>query len=157
MSLSGAIRRVSTAPASRVRAFSTVKFLEQKRSGEETVYFKKEGGLQQRHESPIQFALHAQADCFVDICLTRTNEALLRRLLVNHPEADPKFQHTAGGASVEALQSALALCVNKHLKVQAPKALLDELSLVFLHNGWTPPPGQTHVLQPNQPTSPAPS
>ncbi|XP_026190645.1 uncharacterized protein LOC113146702 [Cyclospora cayetanensis] len=104
-----------------VRCFSSVKFLEQKRSGEETVYFKKE------------------------------DEALLRALLAKHPEADPKFQHSAGHASLESLQSALALCVNKHLKAQPPKAFLDEVTLVFINNGWTPPTEQRTAIQPNQP------
>lgn len=107
----------NTSAVARVRYFSSVNFLEQKRSGEETVYFKKE------------------------------DEALLRRLLAKHPEADPKFQHTTGDASLESLQSALAFCVNKHLKMQAPKALLDEVTLVFVQNGWTPPPEQTGALQ----------
>lgn len=124
--LACALRGLSRWPAANapavalVRRFSSVKFLEQKRSGEETVYFKKE------------------------------DEALLRRLLAKHPEADPKFQHTTGDASFESLQSALAFCVNKHLKLQAPKALLDELALVFIQNGWTPPPEQKGALQAKQ-------
>ncbi|KAL8439188.1 hypothetical protein Efla_005439 [Eimeria flavescens] len=129
MAFSSALSRLSAASAlqpaaaSRLRFFSSVKFLEQKRSGEETVYFKKE------------------------------DEALLRRLLVNHPEADPKFQHSPGAASLASLESALALCVNKHLKTQAPKALLDELVVVFSRNGWTPPPDQKAALQESNPAS----
>lgn len=121
--LTGAIRMLSrgtianSSAARGARYFSSVKFLEQKRSGEETVYFKKE------------------------------DEALLRRLLVKHPEADPRFQHALGDESLESLQSALALCLNKHLKAQAPKALLEELIVVFVNNGWAPPPDQKKVLQ----------
>ncbi|CDJ35988.1 uncharacterized protein EMH_0004070 [Eimeria mitis] len=91
------------------RQFSGVRFLDEKRTGEETVYFKKE------------------------------DEALLRRLLAKHPEADPKFQSSGGSASLESLQSSLSLCVSKHFKQQAPKAFLDELTTIFASHGWQPP------------------
>ncbi|CDI73664.1 hypothetical protein, conserved [Eimeria praecox] len=108
---SGAATATATtaAGAGAPRQFSGVKFLDQKRTGEETVYFKKE------------------------------DEALLRRLLAKHPEADPKFQSGAGTASLESLRGSLSLCVSKHFKQQAPKAFLDELPTIFASHGWHPP------------------
>ncbi|CDJ50804.1 hypothetical protein, conserved [Eimeria brunetti] len=103
------------------RQFSGVKFLDQKRTGEETVYFKKE------------------------------DEALLRRLLAKHPEADPKFQSGPAGAPgasragggpggpLGALHSSLALCLAKHFQRQPPKALIEELPVLFASHGWEPP------------------
>ncbi|CDJ61951.1 hypothetical protein, conserved [Eimeria maxima] len=101
----------TTAVSSRgtIRQFSGVKFLDQKRSGEESVYFKKE------------------------------DEALLRRLLAKHPEVDPKFQSGGGTASLESLRNSLSLCASKHFNQQPSKAFLDELPAIFASHGWQPP------------------
>ncbi|CDJ66719.1 hypothetical protein, conserved [Eimeria necatrix] len=85
--------------------------------------------------------------------LSKKDEALLRRLLAKHPEADPRYRSTGGPAllqPLQPLQQAISLSVAKHFAAKASKAFLEELPLLFAAHGWQPPPEHRALLQQQQ-------
>ncbi|PFH37006.1 hypothetical protein BESB_034640 [Besnoitia besnoiti] len=87
------------------RHFSSVKFMDQKRSGEETVYFKKE------------------------------DEALLRNLLANHPEYDPKYSMDQM-SELGAIARDITLACQKHGMKDPSAAFMKDLISIFSAHGY---------------------
>ncbi|CBZ54801.1 conserved hypothetical protein [Neospora caninum Liverpool] len=88
------------------RNFSSVKFMDQKRSGEETVYFKKE------------------------------DEALLRNLLANHPEYDPKYSVDHMSSELGAIARDITLACQKHGMKDPSAAFMKDLISIFSTHGY---------------------
>ncbi|KEP62705.1 UNVERIFIED_CONTAM: hypothetical protein HHA_215350 [Hammondia hammondi] len=89
-----------------IRNFSSVKFMDQKRSGEETVYFKKE------------------------------DEALLRNLLANHPEYDPKYSVDHMNAELGSIARDITLACQKHGMKDPSAAFMKDLISIFGAHGY---------------------
>ncbi|PHJ24635.1 hypothetical protein CSUI_001511 [Cystoisospora suis] len=118
------------------REFSSVKFMDQKRSGEETVYFKKEA-----------FAC----------CGLASDEVLLRNLLANHPEYDPKYSMDHMNSEMGAIARDITLgkfklglegmtvmrratSCQKHGMKEPSAAFLKDLLSIFSSHGYTKAP-----------------
>lgn len=94
------------------RDMGTIRVIDEKRSGEETVYFKKE------------------------------DDALLRNLLANHPEYDPKYTFSENDSEFSSLGRDIHLVCQKHGMKYTSVAFLKDIRLVFEAHGWTKPSQQ---------------
>uniref|UniRef100_A0A0G4IES1 Uncharacterized protein n=1 Tax=Chromera velia CCMP2878 TaxID=1169474 RepID=A0A0G4IES1_9ALVE len=90
------------------RLRSTIRFVDDKGLGEESIYFKRE------------------------------DEGLLKNLLANHPEYDPRFVMTATDKELGKLQKDIFLVCKKHGIQGATVAFMKDLTSAFEANGYKP-------------------
>lgn len=91
------------------RASGSIRVMEDKRSGEETVYFRKE------------------------------DDVLLRNLLANHPEYDPKYSFAESDSDFSSLGRDVHLVCQKHGMKYTSLAFLKDICNVFESHGWSKP------------------